>query len=409
MEIRFPLGPQFNQDPTTYGRTRDWLKAVELATTTAQPRWRVTIERVAAASGDIRASIGSKASALIVPLFTPTMRALTAMRRLSVSPKKPKEQQPPSLPGAPRNASRLHFGDNSIEGESASGTPEVGRPAEQNVIRWLCSHATQNSVGMGFDDTGRVFRFVSPLVVPDVQAGGRLAEVASEFAYWTPSHAFSCAITTVNGHSVGCLNNTLAAPYLIGLQAWDTGKVASALVGQTDLTVAMCKAIAPVFALQLEQFDNTSLYAKGWYLMFLRHAMATNDAGYVPTWAPPGEAFVLRTWIVEGLAESFRADVTARRFIVDVTNWSSVKISCLAHIARAGAPLVRIPGVENPYAAGVSWFAVDIAAYSPVVWGDYRIRDFSAHDMFIVLRAIGASVSSWQHGRQRDGRADDLA
>lgn len=388
---------QLDQDPTTYGRTRDWLKAVEMAELNAQPMWRVTVERVARVAGELRASIGATVSALIVPLYTPSVRALAAIRRLSVTPRKQKVPPAPKVPGASRNASRLHFGDNSIEGENAGGMPQGPPAAEQNVLRWLSERATLMAPGIGFDPTGRLFWVSSTLIVPDVQSGGRTTTVTGEFRYWTASTSFSCAITAIYGRPVGMLNNTLAAPFLVGTDAYDTPKVAIALIGKTDLPPLVCKAISPVFGLQLEQFDNTSLYAKGWYLLFLRQAIATSADAYIPSWAAPGDAFTLRNWTSDTLAEDFREDVVSRRFIVDVTGWSANEISCLAHIARAGVALTRAIGVDNPYAAGVSWFAVDIAVYRTQAWGAYIIRDFQPREMLIVLRRLAESRLELQY------------
>lgn len=156
--------------------------------------------------------------------------------------------------------------------------------------------------------------------------------------------------------------------------------------------MATANIIAPGFTHQHVIFDNTSLYAKGWYLVLLRQMVLELNNGYAPDWLGPGDNFVRRLWTADDAGPLFLRDTDSGSFIVDVQGWSDSELNCLAHIARAGVMMNRQAEMENPVAARVLWFPVRICAYRTNQWLPevFAIADFTPEAMINVLRKLSS-------------------
>lgn len=308
--------------------------------------------------------------------------------------RKAKPGQTVRCEGAPRNAAILHLGDHSITGPGVAAGPTIlGANVAQNVLRWLSERLPADSSLVVSSDAGKKWGFSAELVSPDTQAEDRVATVADTFTYWDKNTTNPFHVISEGGRTLGELSDVDATSVITDGNKIDVNKVANLISGISELNQTIGKAVAPVFSMQKLRVDNTSLYAKGAYLMLLRQVIIEGHADYVPAWLAPGAALVLRVWSDAGLAEAFKEDIMARRFIVDVTHYTVQEISCLAHIARAGLMMHRgAAGSENPIGAGISWFAVDFALYRHKPWpAGYSITDFTPAEMHATLHRLASS------------------
>lgn len=279
----------------------------------------------------------------------------------------------------------VHIGDHSITGTGTYDTPNLGPMTGCNIFTWLQERLSDTSRIVRWDMDDTELRFSSRLTSGPQNFRGRVADVEDGFSYWS-SVAVPIIIGTRNTKNIGQLDFLQATNCFQDGGTLVAKNVEALLVGCKLFTLELARAMSTKFAEATIRYDNTSLYAKGWHLIFLKQAIDQYQR-YHPRWRPTNEAFYQRINIstAQGITALGNA-ISQQRFVVDLTSRTAGFINCLRHLSRHLIPMDWQVGVINPVAATTQWFGVN---FSVVLAGDiaedYTCADFTPDDMFQCL------------------------
>lgn len=283
---------------------------------------------------------------------------------------------------------RVHMGDHSISGDGCQPFVVPSAVTSCNVIRWAVDYITANSIGVAWTGNRSGVQITSSIsgVVGEEQA--RTSTIVDGYTYWAKNPQKG-RISNRRTRQVGTLDLTQVVEYRGAGATLDTKKVESQLASLPGMNGNTAKVLSPLLLTNIGRTDNSSLYAKGFLLLFMRQSMDDQPA-YPKRWRLPGASIVGRNWSDGNINQLVQTDLENRRFMLDAEALTAENINCIKHLARAGPPLAPTPGEYSPTLAAIDWFAIPFTLLHIGDWPDLdSIRDFNPAEMYQTLLLLG--------------------
>jgi hypothetical protein len=294
-------------------------------------------------------------------------------------------------------------GDNSISGE---GTTDLNRrkctgEAQQNYLSWIVTRFGYDDSMLVEDDDFYWIGVQGVVYINDSVRQNRTARYEGHFHTWCAAGRPAVSVTAQYGKTRGAMDTTLLTGFMQDGKNFNTRQVAGAINAAVGIPFNTSQTLAAYISLSTTRTDNTALYAKGWCLALMRHAIARRqdtDNPYIPLWNPAGVEFQTRNWLdLANIGGQFEEDVTNRTFVLLKREFPESMVNCLKHISRGGQPMEDQRPDMNPQLNRIRWFPIRISVYYGGPAPDLPPRDFNSNEMRATLLQLAASRNEQEY------------
>ncbi|QJD26157.1 hypothetical protein [Schistocephalus solidus toti-like virus 2] len=295
-----------------------------------------------------------------------------------------------------------HIGDHSLTGTAIAPLANklVDLHVEQNVVRYLENHLTDDEAIVEFTNQGRTTSISSTLTVPDPLGCARAAVISGTFKKWCPPNEPRMRITARYAIPEDKMDLANLQALLVDAKTLNTRSVAGAITAELRIPHSLAQDIASFATVSLERADNSAMYAKAWALAEMRQSISrwlVEHPDFVAGWNPVGaDDFFTRSWADENVGDLLNSDILERRIVVLASDFSAVQRNCLRHIARGGIAL-SANGQITPRSNRIDWFNIPIAIYYSTPPGNIPLADFTPDDMRSTLLQLARTRGEEAH------------